>query len=177
MKGDAIARLSHLSRAAAQPLPTLRGGPSHEGESAPETKAETEAKSIARLLAQLCWGQPSSHPDSCPPSLHSPLPALCPLSTSATSLSQLEPPPAPSAPLAAPEGTHLEGTCGAARGTHSPHGYLQRCPSSGTVTPTQYAGGQGRLLPLQADACQAGALPGPGRGNAMSLTALFRVFI
>lgn len=59
----------------------------------------------------------------------------------------------------------------------APTGTCSGAQVLGLSPPTQYAGGQGRLLPLQADACQAGALPGPGRGNAMSLTALFRVFI
>jgi len=96
VKGDAIARRPHLSQAAAQPLPALRGGLSRQGEQVPET----EAKRLKQRQSRGCW--PSWRRVSPlltqPPALAVPA-LLCQpharLSTSATPLSRPEPPPAP----------------------------------------------------------------------------------
>lgn len=74
VKGDAVARLSRLSRAAAWPPPALREDLSHEGERAPQTKA----KRLKQRQLPGCWpgcGRVSPLPPQ-PPAPH-PAQHLC----------------------------------------------------------------------------------------------------
>lgn len=116
VKGDAVARLSHMSRAAARPLPALQGGLSHAGERAPEA----EAKRLKQRQSPGCC-EPSPHPVPAPkPPPHHQLLTL--LSPSATPFLQLESPPAPQ--------PHWPPLRGAARGPPRPS-----CPHSGAPAP------------------------------------------
>lgn len=79
-----------MSRAAARPLPALRGGLSHAGERAPEA----EAKRLKQRQSPGCC-EPSPRPAPSPLPAPRPAQPLTLLSPSAIPFPQLEPPPAP----------------------------------------------------------------------------------